>query len=271
MNEWVRKAIQRLQGRMTQTRIREKRFFLLREPFCFVIQLEMDSGFDETLLVFDKTHLTGDTEAPYFLYGCAFLQKDDDPRHLAELGVTGLECTLRVARRVDSDDALDAFLQEAFAQFDAWEAEGKEGVQGHSRQMRKAFMQDITGLLKPLGFRKSSNSWVHPWHGRLLLKFHAQKSAYSDSYYLRFYICHGSINCGCVCYDVTPGSAASIDWQLTDRAFVRQAVEELIENYIGPLLKMSLEELQNQKEALRKRVDCGCRICEDCWLLEAAD
>ena len=54
MNEWVRKAIQRLQGRMTQTRIREKRFFLLCEPFCFVIQLEMDSGFDETLLVFDK-------------------------------------------------------------------------------------------------------------------------------------------------------------------------------------------------------------------------
>ena len=82
---------------------------------------------------------------------------------------------------------------------------------------------------------------------------------------------YGSINCGCVCYDVTPGSAASIDWQLTDRAFVRQAVEELIENYIGPLLKMPLEELQNQKEALRKRVDCGCRICEDCWLLEAAD
>lgn len=162
MNEWVRKAIQRLQGRMTQTRIREKRFFLLREPFCFVIQLEMDSDFDETLLVFDKTHLTGDTEAPYFLYGCAFLQKDDDPRHLAELGVTGLECTLRVARRVDSDDALDAFLQEAFAQFDAWEAEGKESVQEHSRQMRKAFMQDIAGLLKPLGFRKRSNNWVHP-------------------------------------------------------------------------------------------------------------
>lgn len=152
-----------------------------------------------------------------------------------------------------------------------WVRKAIQRLQGHSRQMRKAFMQDITGLLKPLGFRKSSNSWVHPWHGRLLLKFHAQKSAYSDSYYLRFYICHGSINCGCVCYDVTPGSAASIDWQLTDRAFVRQAVEELIENYIGPLLKMSLEELQNQKEALRKRVDCGCRICEDCWLLEAAD
>lgn len=99
---------------------------------------------------------------------------------------TATVAPLRFVRRVASDAQLEAFFAEAFAQFDAWAAAGQEAVRAQSKKLRQAFLQNITDLLKPLGFQKRGNHWRLPYRACAVMDFHAQKSSHSDTYYLRF-------------------------------------------------------------------------------------
>lgn len=262
MNEWTQKAEQILRGRMAQAVERKTIFYLVREPFVFLIHLKMDWQHEA---VFPET-----PSSSYFLYGCAFAGRAEDFRqHIAQWGKDSDSCALRFVRRVASDAQLEAFFAEAFAQFDAWAAAGQEAVRAQSKKLRQAFLQNITDLLKPLGFQKRGNHWRLPYRACAVMDFHAQKSSHSDTYYLRFCLSHRDASRACLFCDITPGVTSPVDWQLMDPALVRQAVEKMVRELIQPLLAMDGNALTIPEWLRRRAFSCECRSCADCWLESA--
>ena len=88
MNEWTQKAEQILCGRMAQAVERKTIFYLVREPFVFLIHLKMDWQHEA---VFPET-----PSSSYFLYGCAFAGRAEDFRqHIAQWGKDSDSCALR--------------------------------------------------------------------------------------------------------------------------------------------------------------------------------
>ena len=262
MKEWTQKAEQILRGRMAQAVERKTIFYLVREPFVFLIHLKMDWQHEA---VFPET-----PSSSYFLYGCAFAGRAEDFRqHIAQWGKDSDSCALRFVRRVASDAQLEAFFAEAFAQFDAWAAAGQEAVRAQSKKLRQAFLQNITALLKPLGFQKRGNHWRLPYRACAVIDFHAQKSSHSDTYYLRFCLSHRDASRACLFCDITPGVTAPVDWQLMDPALVRQAVEKMVRELIQPLLAMDGNALTIPEWLRRRALSCECRSCADCWLESA--
>ena len=64
----------------------------------------------------------------------------------------------------------------------------KEELLALVQKKRKAFLQQITQALKPLGFRKQGNLWVADLTPEYNLQWHAQKSDFSDQYYFNLRI-----------------------------------------------------------------------------------
>lgn len=117
--------------------------------------------------------------------GFAFpMNTAEDWAFFRQMGCTGTDIRLRIARLVHTEEELQAILAEAKALRDAWFSRSREEVRKEIDTRQKAFAAHITAQLKPLGFRKKALHWsfTRPdgWH----VDFHAQKSAYTDAFYL---------------------------------------------------------------------------------------
>lgn len=148
-------------------------------------------------------------------------------------------------------------------------AAGQEAVCAQAKKLRQGFLQNITDFLKPLGFQKKGNHWLFPYRACAMMDFHAQKSRHSDAYYLRFCLSHRNASRACLFCDITPGVTGPIDWQLTDSALVRQAVEKMVRELIQPLFAMNGNAPTVPGWLRHRAFSCECRSCADCWLESA--
>ena len=64
----------------------------------------------------------------------------------------------------------------------------KEALLSVCKEKQKAFLSRFAVRLKPLGFKKKGAQWTKLLLSGYQITFHAQKSAYSDQYYFRFYV-----------------------------------------------------------------------------------
>ncbi|MBE6811692.1 MAG: hypothetical protein E7523_02290 [Ruminococcaceae bacterium] len=141
------------------------------------------------------------------------------------------------------------------------------------KERRKLFLQQITDVLKPLGFRKKGNRWRKHISEDKEIQFWADKSPYSDLYYFQV-----DIGGGC-CYSerlYTKGTDIfdwknytepdrRFDWQLQSyedlRAIIRQAYEEKMK----PFLENNLTEMGKQP-FVWKNCMCSRIKCPNCWV-----
>lgn len=119
----------------------------------------------------------------------------------------------------------------------------KEALLAVCKEKQKAFLSRFAARLKPLGFKKKGATWTKLLLSGYQITFHAQKSAYSDQYYFRFYVdpptgsgiklpppeCYGG--------QVSINGNGIFNWQLLSDAQVELIINRTINDHLLPLCK----------------------------------
>ncbi len=169
----------------------------------------------------------------------------------------------------EADEAEAAVRIKAF--FAEYGTLTKEEILTRAKEMRKEFMKLITDKLKPLGFKKKSNSWKKPLENGFYIEFHADKSTYSDIYAFDIYLfrenivprCYRNVpeyNEDCVTY------GSKLNWQLTSREAFARMLDESALPIIEHILATPQEEWAVDKSIASLVRLCDRTKCEDCPL-----
>ncbi len=119
---------------------------------------------------------------------------------------------------------------------------GKDELLAVAKEKQKAFLKRFAVRLKPLGFKKKGTKWTKILPSRYQITFHAQKSAYSDEYYFRFYV-DPPEESGIKVSPTDSYSQISVNengifnWQLLSDTHIESLLNIAIHQHIFPLCK----------------------------------
>lgn len=148
------------------------------------------------------------------------------------------------------------------------------------KERRKQFIQQITNVLKPLGFRKKGNQWRKPLSENILLQFWADKSSYSDLYYFEvsiYSLVASPVGFGCYFERIdTRGTEIfdwknyaqpqhQFDWQLQSTDDLLEIVHRTYEEKLRPFIENDLLEMGKQR-FVWKGCMCDRKRCAECWV-----
>lgn len=202
------------------------------------------------------------------IFGWAFQGKGEAGEYeLNQLGIVSNDCNLRFFHEVSSEqewyEAKNA-IRKCYHDYLDW---SKDALLAHIKELRKAFIQRFTVRLKPLGFRKNSNHWKRTIHEQFSFEVNAQKSSYSDEYYVNLYIApsEGIAYPDCFSTRVMLGSDYLCDWQLTPAEEIERGLDRMMDEIVRPVLELELVELGRQAFI---QLNCHCRHkrCKSCWV-----
>lgn len=203
------------------------------------------------------------------VYGWAFQGKGEAGEAvLQSYGIDAHECNLRFAQEIACEqDWLVAKkqIEKCYWQYLEWT---KDQLLAHIKTQRKAFLQRFTDRLKPLGFRKNSNSWKRIIHEQYLFEIHVQKSGYSDQYYVNLSIkpsMENEIYRQCYYTRVMIGEDYLCDWQLTSAEAIERSLDEMMNGIVRSVLELDIGELGRQ-DFIQKECHCRRLHCHECWV-----
>lgn len=203
-------------------------------------------------------NLTVKKSAIEIVYGyasTAFTRMAGDENALIENGVCNECINIRekviICNQADEVTA-NAKIKAMYAQYLHTE---KDELVKLAKEKRKQFINQIATRLKPLGFKKKTNSWTKPLNINYYVMFNVQKSDFSDEYYFNIYIGKNNTACYGDCYytRISPDEKYPTDWQTISN----EAFNDFLENTAVPLLQ---DIINTPLKALgkRKNVWCGC-------------
>lgn len=196
----------------------------------------------------------------------AFTRMAGCENDLIQLGIDDEDITLREKTIIFSEMG-DANARTQIAQmYERYQHTTKDALLLAAKAKRKAFIQQITVKLKPLGFKKKANTWTHSLEGECNLVFNLQKSSFSDQYYFNIYIDkNGKDSCGnCYYTRILPGDGSLMDWQTVStselESFMHFSVIPALESIIHtPLCQLG------QRPNIQSGCSCDRQKCQRCW------
>ena len=206
-------------------------------------------------------------EITYGYASTAFTRMAGDENALVERGVSDEDITIR-EKVIICDEADEATAKNKIAKmYAAYQDTQKDDLLLFAKEKRKAFLQQIHAKLKPLGFKKKTNTWTRWLTDTYYLMFNAQKSAFSDEYYFNLYIGKNGTNEYGDCYytRIAPNGMAPMDWQ----ALYKEEFDFFLEKSVVPelerILATPLPEL-GQIASYWTGCYCNRQKCESCWM-----
>lgn len=171
----------------------------------------------------------------------------EDWELLARTGCTDTDIRLRIARLVNTPEALQAVLGEAEALRAAWYGASRDEVKKEIAARQKAFAGRITAQLKPLGFRKKALHWTFTrsdgWH----VDWCAQKSAWTDAFYFNLLLTEPDRHpwyMGVI--DERP-LGNLLDWQTMPAGDFDDLLRAVVQRRILPLIREPIDTLTHPK------------------------
>lgn len=233
---------------MSRSRIHEKNFFRVVSPEKVFAVIVKENG---------------------VVFGWAFQGKGEAGEHvLCEYGIDANECNLRffhgVSTEADWCEAKSA-IEKCYRDYLEWT---KDELLALIKEKRKAFIQRFTARLKPLGFRKKSNHWLRTIGEKYVFEVDAQKSMYSDEYYVNLSITPQEFKgTYLICFHsrIPFGGGYIVDWQLTPGEEIERVLDSMMGEYVIPAVEGNLTEL-GQLDRIQKNCHCKRIHCPDCWV-----
>lgn len=208
----------------------------------------------------------------------AFIRMKNNETSLAEYGISETDSSMRfhaTIRSIDDVASAGTGIQKAFDQYRGTE---KEDLLEKVRKKRKDFLNQITVLLKPLGFRKKGNEWRKNLSANHIVYLWADKSSYSDTYNFPVAISAQNKNfqnryyCTIATlqppenrvFDCQNHNSHRFDWQLHDHEDLTELIQRFLQLYVMPA--------ENGMECLGKEEyiwnGCLCQLdcCDHCWV-----
>lgn len=200
------------------------------------------------------------------VWGWAFSKEPETDQFLKENGVSSDDCNLRFCAAIENTADWEKVCADIRMDYDAWKECSKDDLLDEVKRRRKAFMQQIAVRLKPLGFRKKGNRWFRELDHGFAFKVEAQKSAYSDCYYMNLSLKpKDDIFYGDCYYDRIRYPEGIVDWQLMPAEDFIALLEQTIENVIEPVLNTPFEQLGKERW-LQENCICQRTKCSECWV-----
>ena len=119
----------------------------------------------------------------YGVASTAVLWTEGDWDYFRQQGRSDDDINLRFYSEINSQED-EARMGNAIADlYQTYLHRDKDELLADVKEKRKQFIQEITNVLKPLGFRKKGNQWRRKISDDIMLQFWADKSPYADLYY----------------------------------------------------------------------------------------
>lgn len=215
----------------------------------------------------------------YGVISTAVFWTEGDWDYFKQVGRSDDGCNLRFYVEIHSwDDQTEAInkiekLYEEYLHID------KDTLLANVKERRKQFIQQITNVLKPLGFRKKGNQWRKPLSENIMLQFWADKDPYSDLYYFEVDIYSLNPPGGVWCYSNRLDTKGTdifdwkgytephrrFDWQLQSTEDLLEIVNRAYKEELRPLMETDLAELGKQP-FIWKSCICRRKRCPTCWV-----
>ncbi len=194
-------------------------------------------------------------------------------------GTNDDECNLRYYLEIVTVDDEHVAEGEIHKLYEKYQTVDKDTLMNIVKDLRKQFIQEITNILKPLGFRKKGNQWRKHLSENVVLQFWADKCPYTDLYYFEVDIFSLESSRGLWCYTKRLKAIGTdifdwkmytepecrFDWQLQSIDDLRSIVNCSYEKDLLPLINTDLYELGSQSFVWEHCI-CPRDCCETCWV-----
>lgn len=183
-------------------------------------------------------------------------------RHGASENTANLRFGIRIWN--ESDEALARDAIEAV--FRTYCDTAKDALLDIVKLRRKAFLQRIHDMLKPLGFRKKGSKWHKSLTDTHVLEFYAQKSTFTDEFYFNISVMQTE-HPGLPCYftRIRQNGSDMFDWQLLSDQEMDDLLHFRLETVILPIMHTPLNDLGKNPDIWK---GCYCKRdkCTSCWV-----
>lgn len=215
----------------------------------------------------------------YGVMSTAILWTAGDWDFFKQHGSSDDDCNLRFYQQICSETDEAEACSVIGSLYEQYRHTDKDTLLAVVKERRKQFIQQITNVLKPLGFRKKGNQWRKPLSENIMLQFWADKSPYADLYYFEVDIYAQNPPGGVWCYtkrldtkgtDIFDRKGYSephrrFDWQLQSTEDLLEIVKRAYEEELRPLLETDLTELGKQPFVWQGCI-CQRKHCPTCWV-----
>ncbi len=215
----------------------------------------------------------------YGFASTAFTRMVGCENSLIQSGIWEKDTCLRFYGEIRTESDAKKLLKEAkncFCQFSGTE---KDSLLKLIKDRRKAFLDQISMKLKPLGFRKKGNQWRVQLAENIILQFWADKNPYADLYFFEVDIYSEVSKRGLWCFSHRMSGLSidkfswndrevesdDFDWQLQSSNELSMIIERALNQYLLPIRNTSLSELGSQR-FIWERCICPRDCCETCWI-----
>lgn len=215
----------------------------------------------------------------YGVISTAVFWTEGDWDYFKQVGCSDDGCNLRFYVEILSGDDQTEANHKIKKLYEEYLHIHKDTLLATVKENRKRFIQQITDVLKPLGFRKKGNQWHKPLSDDIMLQFWADKDPYSDLYYFEVDIYSTNPPGGAWCYhkrldtkgtDVFDWKDYSephrrFDWQLQSAEELIEIVKRAYEEDMRPIIETDLIELGKQSFVWQRCI-CRRKHCPNCWV-----
>ena len=215
----------------------------------------------------------------YGVISTAVFWTEGDWDYFKQFGRSDDDCNLRFYIEIKSVDGEAKARDEICSLYEEYLHIDKDTLLAAVKERRKQFIQQITNVLKPLGFRKKGNQWRKPLSENIMLQFWADKNPYSDLYYFEVDIYALNPPGGVWCYtkrldtkgtDIFDWKGYSephrrFDWQLQSTEDLLEIVNRAYKEELLPLMETDLNELGKQPFVWQRCI-CQRKHCPTCWI-----
>ncbi|MBQ8403521.1 MAG: DUF4304 domain-containing protein [Clostridia bacterium] len=199
----------------------------------------------------------------YIVYGFASTAcMKGEEEHFSLYGKDDKYINLRFCTKIANEEdeaAAKAQIEKVFAIYRDVE---KDDLLAIVKEKQKAFLNKITSVLKPLGFKKKATKWIYELSSGHALVFYAQKSAFSDQYYFNISVYPTKDNLFPECYGtrIRKNDTDIFDWQLMPEQEFEEIMQNALETEIMPIINATEEELCH----MLKDKFCIKHFCTSC-------
>lgn len=237
------------QAGFTETRwSKEGRFFDPRNHYQFFRQ-----DTELTALFVNLEPSKAGITVRYGLDSTAFTRFKGDEESLLNWGIRSDDACLRWAISVTTAEDPAAAAQIA-AHFRQYQGTQKDDLLNVRKELRKAFLNRINGVLKPLGFRKKGAEWRKALPTGHTIYFTADKGSYGDGYDFDMFLdAPGDTGLRRWCLRVplnlpqlrhpNPFLHHPYDWQVNTDEDLREILDRFLKECHEPLLAGSTDHL----------------------------
>ncbi|MGN0322181.1 MAG: hypothetical protein ACI4DZ_03585 [Oliverpabstia sp.] len=234
---------------------------------------------DKTAFIINLKNLDTGIGIVYGVRSTAVFWSELDWQLHSEFGTADDDCNLRYYLEINNENdefqtnnMIRSFYNE-YCEID------KDTLLKIVKEHRKQFIQQITNILKPLGFRRKGNQWRKHLSGNIVLQFWADKDPYTDLYYFEIDIFSQKSSEGIWCYSKRlqakgteifdfknySDSDCRFDWQLQSTEDLEEIVNQAYKFDLLPFINNDLLEIGKQPFVWEYCI-CPRDCCESCWI-----